>query len=64
MAQKLNPADYSKRLDYAKWTVETVRNEPDFWQKIIMSDEAHFQLNGGVNKQNCRFYAAENPQLV
>lgn len=29
-----------------------------------MSDEAHFTLSGGVNKQNCRFYATENPQLI
>ena len=25
-----------------------------------MSDEAHFHLDGYVNKQNCRFWAAEN----
>lgn len=27
-----------------------------------MSDEAHFHLDGFVNKQNCRYCAAENPQ--
>jgi len=27
----------------------------------MMSDEAHFHLNGFVNKQNCQFWAAENP---
>jgi len=25
---------------------------------LIMSDEAHFHLDGYVNKQNCRFWAA------
>lgn len=64
IAQKLNPADYPRRLDYAKWCIEMAVNQPDFWRKIIMSDEAHFSLNGGVNKQNCRFYATENPQLI
>ena len=29
-------------------------NEPEFHQKMIMSDEAHFHLGGYVNKQNCR----------
>ena len=29
-----------------------------------MSDEAHFHLNGFVNKQNCRFWAKENPRAV
>jgi len=27
---------------------------------LMMSDEAHFHLDGYVNKQNCRFWAAEN----
>ena len=29
-----------------------------------MSDEAHFHLNGFVNKQNCGFWAKENPRAV
>ena len=32
----------------------------EFWNKIIMSDEAHFTLNGTVNMQNCRIYATAN----
>ena len=29
---------------------------------LIMSDEAHFQLNDTVNKQNFRYWASENPR--
>ena len=29
---------------------------------IMMSDEAYFHLNDTVNKQNCRYWAAENPR--
>ena len=29
-----------------------------------MSDEAHFYLQGFVNKQNCRIWARENPETV
>ena len=31
-------------------------------KKIIFSDEAHFDLGGYVNKQNCRIWGTENPQ--
>ena len=30
-------------------------------QEIIFSDEAHFWLNGFVNKQNMRYWSATNP---
>ena len=30
-------------------------------KKIIFSDEAHFDLGGYVNKQNCRIWGTENP---
>ncbi len=33
-------------------------------KKIIFSDEAHFHLNGYVNKQNCRIWGAENPRVI
>lgn len=35
-------------------------NEP----VIMMSDEAHFHLCGSVNKQNCRYWAAEDPRQL
>ena len=31
--------------------------------KIIFSDEAHFDLGGYVNKQNCRIWGTENPHV-
>ena len=36
--------------------------DPQFPNKILFSDEAHFWLNGYVNKQNCRIWSEENPQ--
>ena len=33
------------------------------WQKIIFSDEAHFDLGEYVNKQNCLIWGTENPHV-
>ncbi|GFS90809.1 DUF4817 domain-containing protein [Trichonephila clavipes] len=46
--------------------VELAQNEiaavPDH-KRILFSDEAHFWLNGYVNKQNCRIWSEANPQV-
>jgi hypothetical protein len=62
MVQQLKPEDYPRRLEYGKMMKNLERSEDDFWNKIIMSDEAHFDLNGNVNKQTCRFWADKNPE--
>ncbi|GFU79251.1 uncharacterized protein TNCV_2137741 [Trichonephila clavipes] len=36
---------------------------PDFHKRILFKDEAHFWLNGYVNKQNCRIWSEANPQV-
>ncbi|GFW91163.1 tc3a_0 protein [Trichonephila clavipes] len=38
-------------------------NGRDFHKRILFSDEAHFWLNGYVNKQNCRIWSEANPQV-
>ncbi|GFY32377.1 uncharacterized protein TNCV_3558851 [Trichonephila clavipes] len=47
--------------------VERAQNEiavvPDFHKRILFSDEAHFWLNGYVNKQNSRIWSEANPQV-
>ncbi|GFX03090.1 uncharacterized protein TNCV_4288731 [Trichonephila clavipes] len=35
----------------------------DFPKRILFSDEAHFWLNGYVNKQNGRIWSEANPQV-
>jgi len=29
-----------------------------------MGDEAHFHLNGSVNRQNIRFWGTDNPRVI
>ena len=54
--------DYAQRVDFAvRMQVILEENENAI---IIMNDEAHFHLNGTVNKQNLRYWAPENPRNI
>ena len=45
-----------------KLACDRLTEDADFGKKkIIFSDEAHFDLGGYVNKQNCRIWDTENP---
>ena len=63
LAQELKSQDHRMRREFADWALQMLANDPNFGQKIIFTDEAHFWLNGYVNKQNCRFWDAHNPQM-
>lgn len=39
-----------RRLKYGQTVARMIDAEPDFWEQILMTDEANFTLSGGVNK--------------
>ncbi|GFT01802.1 tc3a_0 protein [Trichonephila clavipes] len=46
-----------------EWAQNEIAVVLDFHKRILFSDEAHFWLNGYVNKQNCRIWSKANPQV-
>ncbi|GFV79511.1 transposable element Tc3 transposase [Trichonephila clavipes] len=48
---------------FVVWSQNEIAVVPDFHKRILFSDEAHFWLNGYVNKQNCRIWSEANPQV-
>ncbi|GFU88785.1 transposable element Tc3 transposase [Trichonephila clavipes] len=50
------------RRRFVEWAQNEIAVVPDFHKRILFSDEAHFWLNGYVNKQNCRILSEANPQ--
>ncbi|GFV34809.1 uncharacterized protein TNCV_1451131 [Trichonephila clavipes] len=54
--------DQQARRRFVEWAQNEIAVVPDFHKQILFSDEAHFWLNGYVNKQNCRIWSEANPQ--
>ncbi|GFX30277.1 uncharacterized protein TNCV_1963841 [Trichonephila clavipes] len=55
--------DHQARRRFVEWAKNEFAVVPDFHERIWFSDEAHFWLNGYVNKQNCRIWSEANPQV-
>lgn len=63
LVQDLKPNDHQVRRRFVEWAQNEITVVPDFHKRILFSDEAHFWLNGYVNKQNCRIWSEGNPQV-
>lgn len=61
VVQKILPTDHLQRLHFSQRMLELLKDENLI---IMMSDEAHFHINGYVNKQNCRYWADTNPRAL
>lgn len=57
IVQKLQPQDYANRQTFSEQMIDL-----DDEKILVMSDEAHFHLDGYVNKQNFRYWSNANPQ--
>ncbi|GFX21341.1 hypothetical protein TNCV_2252881 [Trichonephila clavipes] len=55
--------DHQARRRFVEWAQNEIAVVPNFHKRILFSDEAHFWLNGYVNKQNCRIWSEANPQV-
>ncbi|GFY27415.1 hypothetical protein TNCV_2070351 [Trichonephila clavipes] len=55
--------DHQARRRFVEWAQNEIAIVPDFHKRILFSDEAHFWLNGYVNKPNCRICSEANPQV-
>ncbi|GFW89476.1 pogo transposable element with KRAB domain [Trichonephila clavipes] len=55
--------DHQARRRFVEWAQNEIAVVPYFHKRIWFSDEAHFWLNGYVNKQNCRIWSEANPQV-
>ncbi|GFY21223.1 transposable element Tc3 transposase [Trichonephila clavipes] len=51
------------RRRFVEWARNEIAVVPHFHKRILFRDEAHFWLNGYVNKQNCRIWSEVYSQV-
>ena len=60
----LSEDDPDRRLEFCEHFCFQAREDRDFVDAILWTDEAKFYLNGQVNRHNCIYWATENPHRV
>ena len=61
---QLTTADKEQRASFARWFSQKCESDSTFLENVWFSDEAYFELDGCVNTQSCRIWAAELPDVV
>jgi hypothetical protein len=63
LCQKLRPQDCLRRVDHALTQLALMEVDLSFLSNLQFSDEAHFHVNGTVNRQNFRYWDSSNPSF-
>lgn len=59
--QRLTNSDHQRRVAFAQQQLQRMAEDHLFLGNLMFTDEAHFCLHGGVNRQNYRFWSDANP---
>ena len=60
---ELKPIDKPRRVAMARSLLSKIREDPDFLDKVVWTDEAKFELSGAVNSHNTIFWDRGNPEI-
>lgn len=61
--QALTAQDYINRLDFCHWLLQMLKQDITL-PKILWTDEARFNSDGGVNLHNMHYYSQNNPHWM
>jgi hypothetical protein len=60
----IKPSDSTQRLHFANVMLQKINIDPSFFDKVLWTDEAGFNLDGTKNKQNTRHWSVINPNFT
>lgn len=62
--QSLLPRDYAPRIAFCRSMLAKIREDPDFLNKILWTDESTLKRDGYLNLHNLHGWHSENPHLM
>lgn len=62
--QFLKPEDFPQRVLFCESLIVHIQEDPQFFQKIIWSDESKFSREGIFNRKNIHYWAEQNPHVT
>ncbi|GFW68609.1 DUF4817 domain-containing protein [Trichonephila clavipes] len=64
LAQELMLGDQDYSFDFCNFVLNTLDENPDFFNEVLWSDECQFSRQGTINTQNGHYWSLENPPLI
>lgn len=64
IVQELRPRDRYARKAFCRWMLQKLRNNPNFLENVLFTDEASFSSTSILNRQNVRIWAYQNPHAM
>lgn len=62
--QVLHEGDRELRINFCRWLLDNVNNDPHFIENIMFTDECTFTQTGIMNTHNLHEWRDENPYLI
>jgi len=61
LVQELNEDDFDQWNEFCELMMQRIDEESNFLFNIVFSAKATFEVNGNVNRHNCRLWFDKNP---
>lgn len=61
LVQEWNENDCRLTIEFCRWALDALEQDPDFFWNVCFSDEATFSSNGSLNRHNCHYWSSVNP---
>jgi len=55
LTQDISENDMRLRRQFCSWALQMIREDPNFFQYVLFSDEASFHNNGQLNRHYCHY---------